>query len=179
MKKLLILMVVLAMATTSFADGRSVAGSTVTLVSPASGVYGDGDSFDIVLDVYNGSTDTEWLNEIVFTFAACFTVNSASIVNIDSGGDFMIDFDGVTGTNVARFLDLDGGWGEIYGESTAQCTINVTVDGCPDPYVPVIDWHLVGDIFGDEPHEMFGSLIMDGVVGNDTVTWSNVKAMFR
>jgi len=134
---------------------RSIAGSTLT---PDLTEYLPGTTADLVLTVYNASTDAEWLKDIFVTFPAGVTVNSAS--NFVGGSEDAV-WDGTTGEDVIVNWhgETSSGWGVIHGDETAVATINVTFGGGGDL---VFDFQLDGDIYGADPHTINDSFTIIG-----------------
>ncbi len=153
--------------------GREIANSNIS----ANGDYLGGTSMDLGFSLYYESSDIEYLDGAYMTFPAGFTVNSAS----DIGG---LVFNGETGDSVSWGAWNDDGFGEQ--SSNADFTVNVTIaDGISGPQT--IGWGLSGDVYGAEPHDVSGTLIvnetsfneydfmgysvfLDGVLQNDVAT---------
>ncbi|HQQ67503.1 MAG TPA: C25 family cysteine peptidase, partial [Candidatus Cloacimonadota bacterium] len=63
-------------------DGRSIAGSYLS-IDPES--YTPGTTVDWDISVYNASTDTEWIKEVILTLPEGFVINSADSLSCDTG----------------------------------------------------------------------------------------------
>ena len=172
MRNLLIVVLVLALAAS--AGARSIEGSYVTLLSPGS--ISPGETYMFEFEVYNASTDTEWLTEILITFPDGYIINEGSMAfdEIAAGRPSFDMFvpDGPT----AIWSDNDGGYGEIYGNE--YCYVRVEATVANQLYGIPIYWCLKGDIWGDPPHEVCGCFEIE-VSPVEEQSWTNIKAMFR
>ena len=152
MRNLLIVVLVLALAAS--AGARSIEGSYVTLLSPGS--ISPGETYMFEFEVYNASTDTEWLTEILITRPA---------------------FDMfVAGGPAAVGSDADGVYGDMYGNE--YCYVRVEATVANQLYGIPIYWCLKGDIWGEPPHEVCGCFEIE-VSPVEEQSWTNIKAMFR
>ncbi|MBM4118483.1 hypothetical protein FJ251_12255 [bacterium] len=173
MKKLLSTLAILAMFVAP-AFAQNMSGGYVNLISPTTVNPGDtGVMFTFY--VYNGSPDTEWTKNVIFTFPTCFTVTAGSYN--DGGLGWVFNF--VAAGNVGSFLDGDGGWGEIYDGDGGYFYVTVDVGGgCPAGPAQVA-WQQDGDVWGSPPHFITG--VCDFTIGGTAVepsTFSSVKALY-
>lgn len=129
-------------------DGRSIAGSTLTVnVSE----YSPGTAQDWIFTATNTSTDSEWLKDIIVTFPAGVTVNSATNFVGGDGGDLTPDLTSGTGITITWHGETSSGWGVIYGNSdNAVATVNVSLPVSSAPIT--LNYTLSGDVYGSEPH---------------------------
>jgi hypothetical protein len=173
MKKLLTTLAILALfAAPGFA--QSMAGGYVNLISPAMVNPGD-TGVEFTFYVYNGSVDTEWTADVIFTFPTCFTVTGGSYDDGGLGWVFIFNAAG----NVASFNDGDASYGEIYDGDGGYFSVTVDVGaGCPAGPASV-HWFQQGDIWGSDPHFVEGDV--DFTIGGTATgesTWSSVKALY-
>ncbi len=158
MKKLLFLFVVILYSSIAYGQ-RSVDGSYIEAVQTT---YMPGQTITLDLILFNGSTDAEWLTDVYIQFPAGVTVTGA--INFDLAVPIAtryLEYDGTTGDGVlVKWLDPDGGFGEIYGDEFAYATVDVTID--PDFAGPLdLDYTIIGDIWGAEPHEISGTYTLE------------------
>jgi hypothetical protein len=134
---------------------RSISGSTLTLdVSE----YTPGNTMDLNLSVYNGSTDDEWLKQVYVTFPAGVTVNSTTNFVGGGGGDMIPS--PTSGNGITIHWTIEGeGWGVVYMGQTAVATANVTID---PSFVGALTlpYEIHGDIYGAEPHIVTASIAL-------------------
>ncbi|HOA10750.1 MAG TPA: choice-of-anchor D domain-containing protein, partial [Tenuifilaceae bacterium] len=122
---------------------KSIAGSTLTLNADE---YTSGTTVDWTFTVTNASTDTEWLKEVIVTFPAGVTVNSATNFVGGSGGDLIPDLTTGTGITISWFGTGSSGWGVIYGSESATATVNVTI-GTGLVTTIVLPYTINGDVY--------------------------------
>ena len=166
MRSLLIVVLVLAVAVS--ASARSLEGSFVELVSPAS--VSPGATYTFVFDVWNNSVDTEWIMNVLITFpeaSMAFDEISAGRPSFD-----MYVPDGPT----AIWADNDGGYGEIWDGEVCRLYVEATV--ATQLYGIPVFWCLQGDIWGDPPHEVCDCIDLQTTPVEDA-TWSAIKSLYR
>jgi hypothetical protein len=137
---------------------KSIAGSTV-VPNIMSFMLGDSLNFDV--SVTNGSDDSEWIKQIVFDFPTG--------VDVTSVGDFYDSNDtlfsnGITGDGVivTWFNETDVGYGIIVGGETGTASISAVV---ADDFIGdvEVEYQLVGDIFGADPHYLNGIFAIENL----------------
>ncbi len=158
----------------SFTDttpaGRDMSGSTLTADL---GSFSPGSSFTLALSHYNASPDNEWTSNIMMDLPAG--------VSVTGGGDFTggsagsLTYDGTTGDGaVVNWIDPNGGYGQVYPGETATGSISLAVDAgfSGDISIP---WTVTGDIWGADPHEISGTLVLvnDGPTTPPFLSWDN------
>jgi hypothetical protein len=138
---------------------RSVEGSTLT---PDPSNYEPHQTQTYTLTVYNNSSDYEWLSQVTLDFSSGVVVESSSDFVGGSGGELASNH--ATGPGaLLSWDDENGGWGNIYGGESATCQITLSFLGISgDLSIP---FSIRGDIYGDEPHEIFGNMILEGPSG--------------
>jgi hypothetical protein len=146
---------------------KSIEGTVITFSETE---FLAGETLDITLSVTNTSSDSEWLKDIYLTVPA--GVNLVTATNFVGGSSDMI-FDGSTGEDITvNWHGEDGsGWGVITGGQTA--TANIIVEFAGDLLEDaVFDYQIDGDIYGAEPHIVYGteSLLNTGAL----VTWMEI-----
>jgi len=136
---------------------RSIAGSIVSC-SPddLNGCsYTAGSTVAIEFRVSNLSDDEEWLDIVSLEFPVGWTVACNSQDATGSTGNTVSMDCAVSGTTVS-YTDNDGGYGEIYDNSTWDFTIDVTAPASTiGPQL--VNWTLSGDDYGADPHDVTGS----------------------
>lgn len=173
MKKVLSTLAILALFSAPV-FAQSMAGGYVNLISPTAVNPGDtGVEFEFY--VFNGSVDTEWTSDVIFTFPSCFTVTSGYY---DDGGLGWVFIFSAAG-NVANFNDGDGGYGEIYDGDGGYFYVTVDVGGGCPVGPATVHWFQQGDIWGSNPHFIEGDVTFTiGGTATDDTTFSSVKALY-
>ena len=133
---------------------KSIQGSTLTLDTTE---YTPGTTVNWTFTVTNASTDTEWLKEVIVTFPAGVTVNSATNFVGGSGGDLIPDLTTGTGITISWFGETDYEYGLIHGSESATATVNVTIGALLTTPI-VLSYTINGDIWGAEPHTLSGEI---------------------
>ncbi len=118
-----------------------------------------GETTDIVLYAQNASSDAEWLDSVSVTFPVGITVNSSTDLTVVGGTRFLQTNNATGDGATVEWWNHDGGFGNIYSTELAACTLNVSVDAAYDPFNIYFDYYLLGDIYGAEPHEVWGSFL--------------------
>ncbi|HOY84745.1 MAG TPA: C25 family cysteine peptidase [Candidatus Syntrophosphaera sp.] len=136
---------------------KSIAGSTLALDATN---YLPGTTVDWTFTVTNASTDSEWIKDVIISFPAGVTVNSATNFVGGDGGDLTPDVTSGSGVTVTWHGEGSSGWGVIYGNGdSASATVNVTI-GTGLGGDLTLPWILNGDIYGSEPHTLDGSIVL-------------------
>jgi hypothetical protein len=87
-----------------------------------------------------------------------------------SAGDLV--YTGETGDGAACvWSDPDGGWGQIYGGETGHAVVNLTFASMGDQVV--IPYTIFGDIYGSDPHQVSGEIVINTLGPNVTVLSPN------
>lgn len=154
--------------TLSSKDGKSIAGSTLTVdVSE----FSPGATENWTFTVSNASTDAEWLTDVIITFPSTVTVNSATNLVGGSGGELTPDNTSGSGITITWHGVNSSNDGLIHGAETAVATVNVTIAPAQTTSIS-LPWQLNGDVYGSEPHILTGS--MDIAAGIPPVEWFSV-----
>ena len=156
-----------------------ISGSSVEMEEPASQIAGIGELVTFRFKVTNASVDMNWIANIQFSFPACCTVTTMSFDDSEASNDWAFEYVGI-GTNVADYLDADGGYGEIPGMGEYgwfEMAVRVGQD-CPQGET-FIHWRLEGDAWGAAPHDLV-DLIPLGIqyVPVEEMSWSTVKTVY-
>ncbi len=131
---------------------RNIQGSTLTCDAET---YIPGQIVTWNLEVYNNSSDSEWLTDIIIDFPTGVNVISATDF---TGGSGDLIYNGSSGNGVAiEWNDPDGGWGEIYGGETATASVTVSIDANQAGNLN-LTWTLIGDDYGSAPHQISGTI---------------------
>ena len=138
------------------AQDRSIAGSTFTLDATD---YLPGTTVDWTFTVTNGSTDTEWLEDVIIAFPAGVTVNSATNFVGGGGGAMTPDVTNGNGVTITWHGETSSGWGVVQGGQTASATVNVTI-GANFSGDLTLPWTINGDVYGQEPHVVSGTVVL-------------------
>jgi hypothetical protein len=142
-----------------------IADSGMTRSSDGSGITVDpatcepGTTLDLVFTLANESTDGGWLNGASLDFPDGVVVNSAT--------DFLVSDRALawrdTSGNGARLTWEGNWWNVVYPGETAVATVNVTVDAGFTGNVGIV-FGLQGDGYGEPPHSLSGTLMIDCAV---------------
>ncbi len=174
MRTLLVLFAIAILAIPAWA-GREIENAEVTLVAPTSMAPNTIYTFEFW--VQNASSDAEWITNVEISFPDGFTLYPETmgfdeiVAGRPSWDMYVPPID-----HTAIWEDNDGGYGEIYSLEGTMVRIDCLT---PDTfYTDCIYWHLQGDLYGAEPHEVCGCI--DFVVTPvEHVTWGSIKALYR
>ncbi len=137
-------------------QGKSIAGSTLT--SDATD-YLPGTTVDWTFTVYNGSTDNEWLTDVIITFPAGVTVNSFTDFVGGSGGPLTPDVSSGNGVTITWHGVNSYGNGYIHMNESATATVNVSIASSFSGSL-TLPWTINGDNYLAEPHTLSGSIVL-------------------
>ena len=153
------------------AQEKSIAGSTLTLDTSS---YLPGTTVDWTFTATNASTDVEWMEDVIISFPAGVTVNSATNFVGGSGGDMTPDVTSGNGVTITWHGETSSGWGVIQGGESASATVNVTI-GASFGGNLTLPWTLNGDIYGSEPHTLSGSNVL--TQDSPPIPWLSVQPL--
>jgi len=153
------------------AQEKSIAGSTLTLDASS---YLPGTTVDWTFTATNASTDTEWMEDVIISFPAGVTVNSATNFVGGSGGDMTPDVTSGNGVTITWHGETSSGWGVIQGGQSASATVNVTISSSFGGNL-TLPWTLNGDIYGSEPHTLSGSNVL--TQDSPPISWLSVQPL--
>ena len=145
---------------------RNIAGSTLSVDLP--GFY-PGMTYDVVFSAYCESPDNEWLKGIAFDLPPGVVLNSATAMAGGSGGD--IAYNGATGDGADGAWVGTGTWGNIYPGETGTATVSLSFTGAAGDVV--IPYTLDGDVYGGDPHQVTGEIVIPILGPNVTVLSPN------
>ena len=151
----------------SASTDRNISGSYLA-IDPES--YLPGTTVDLEVTVYNASTDSEWLKQVILTLPADITINSVTDLSCLSGNMTPT----IEGNTITWFGQTEGyGYGIIHGNEIALATINVTIsaDSGGDLLLP---YTLNGDIWGADPHTISESVTLTEIY--TPVTWLSLDS---
>ena len=152
-------------------DDRSITGSTLTLNATE---YTPGTTQNLTFTVTNGSTDAEWLKDVIISFPTGVTVNSVTNFVGGSDGDLVPNNTSGNGISIDWFGESDYGYGFIHGSETATATVNVII--APSfAGTMSLSYQIVGDVYGAEPHTITGTLTVAQAI--PPITWLNVQPL--
>jgi uncharacterized membrane protein len=137
-------------------DDRSIAGSTLV---HDTGLYLPGTTVDWTFTVTNASTDTEWLEDVIITFPAGVTVNSATNFVGGSGGDMIANTTSGSGITITWHGEDGSGWGVVQGSQSASATVNVTIAPGAAGNLS-LPYTINGDVYGAEPHTLSDTIVL-------------------
>jgi len=137
-------------------QGKSIAGSTLTLDATD---YLPGTTVDLTFTVYNGSTDNEWLTDVIITFPAGVTVNSVTDFVGGTGGPLTPDVSSGNGVAITWHGVNSYGNGYIHMNESATATVNVSIASSFSGSL-TLPWTINGDNYLAEPHTLSGSIVL-------------------
>ncbi|MDA3910636.1 MAG: T9SS type A sorting domain-containing protein [Bacteroidales bacterium] len=138
--------------------GKSIAGSTLSC-SADNFIMGESVNWD--LTVTNGSTDSEWIKNIMINFPSGMEIISATDFYDSNDTLFSNEILG-DGVIITWFNETDAGWGIITGGETATASISADIaeDFSGDLE---IEYQFVGDIYGADPHYINDILVIENL----------------
>lgn len=174
MKRLVMLVALMALMAGPVMADRSMTGCTVDLIAPTTANPGETVTFEFY--ACNHSPDNEWTSNVIFTFPECFEVLGGSYNDGGIGALFNFVNDPIW---TAAFMDGDGGWGEIYQDYCCTFYVEVLITTACECGPVTIGWTQEGDVFGAEPHTVSGELpfVLCGTPVQDS-SWSCVKSLY-
>ncbi|MBC8366305.1 T9SS type A sorting domain-containing protein [bacterium] len=147
--------------------GRNMTGSYAW--TDPSAVF-PGSTLDLTLSVFNGSDDSEWISNFEMDLPSGVALNTASDMTGGSAGDLV--YTGGTGDAAhCVWSDPNGGYGQIYPDETGVAVINLTFNSMGDQVV--IPYTIQGDIWGSDPHQVSGEIIITTLGPNVNVISPN------
>ena len=147
---------------------RSIAGSTLTVNATD---YIPGSTANWTFTVTNNSTDNEWMQDVIISFPAGVTVNSATNFVGGNGGDMTPNVTSGNGVTITWHGETSYGYGVIYPDESASATVNVTI-GAGFGGNLTLPWTLNGDVYGSDPHTLSGSIVLPSTGSPDPVWYS-------
>lgn len=137
-------------------DDRSITGSTFALNAEN---YLPGTTVDWSFTVTNNSTDNEWLEDVIISFPAGVTVNSATSFVGGTGGDMVANTTSGTGITITWHGESTDGWGVVRIGQSATATVNVSIAPgfSGDLSLP---YTINGDVYGSEPHTLSDTIVL-------------------
>lgn len=130
-------------------------------------IVNSGESYQMLLTVYNASMDNEWIEEIQVELPTGVTLVNAS--NFSGGSEDLV-FEGELGdgaTAVWHGEDING-WGVLQGGNAASATVDIWIDeDFTDQFT--LSYIIRGDTYGDGNHEMYGDLAFRNL--GDKIDW--------
>jgi len=142
-----------------------IADSGMTRSSDGSGITVDpaacepGATLDLVFTLRNESTDEEWVKGASLDFPDGVVVNSSTDFLVS---DRALAWGGASGNGA--YVTWEGDWWNVvYPGETAVATISVTVDAGFTGNVGIV-FGLQGDGYGEPPHSLSGTLVIDCAV---------------
>jgi hypothetical protein len=174
MKTLLIVASVLALALPAFA--QEIEGAFVDLVDPAATELLPGEVMTMEFIVQNDSQDAEWITDVHIAFPDGFVLYPATmgydeiVAGRPSWTMFVPPVD-----HTAIWEDNNGGYGEVWSTESTLVRIDVLV---ADVLWGCIYWHLWGDEWGADPHDVCGCIDIGFSPVRDA-SWSSIKALYQ
>lgn len=110
-------------------------------------------------EVFNNSSDSEWLKDIYINFPPGVFLDSATNFLGGSGGAMV--YDGTTGEDITvNWHGQDGsGWGVVHGGEYANSTLYLTIDTSLTDDI-IIAYTIMGDVYGATPHTIVSSFTL-------------------
>ncbi|MCF8295474.1 MAG: T9SS type A sorting domain-containing protein [Bacteroidales bacterium] len=144
---------------------RDITGSTVTVFP--SEVY-TGLPISVDIEIYDGSTDNEWIKELIINFPLGVKLDSATNFIGGTGGPMEWDGSLGNGTDASWFgEDTATGYGVVHNGQTARATLYLNIDTAIQNSV-ILFYTLKGEVYGAAPHEIQDVLILTNLGKNTT-----------
>ncbi|MEF3694846.1 MAG: Ig-like domain-containing protein [Candidatus Cloacimonadota bacterium] len=152
-------------------DDRSIAGSTLVVNAET---YLPGTTQDWSFTVTNASTDTEWLEDVIISFPAGVTVNSATNFVGGSGGAMVASISSGSSITITWHGENSSGWGVVEGGEFAIATVNVSIapSFSGDLNLP---YTINGDVYNAEPHTLSDTIVL--AQGIPPVEWLSIEPL--
>ena len=144
---------------------RSIAGSYLECDQTE---FNSGEPFSWSFTLYNGSDDSEWLQNLSIQTPDGVVVESASNFTGGSGGD--LEFNGSFGNGALLnwYGEDASGWGVVHDGEYAFGNFSGYIEsGFAED--AILDFVITGDIYGSEPHVLEGEITLSNLGGN--VPW--------
>lgn len=127
-----------------------------------------GETFTWSLTVYNGSDDNEWLQELTLQMPQGIIIESTTNFTGGTGGDMVFNGSFGNGPLLSWWGEDGSGWGVVHGGEYALGEIGgyIEPDFSDDAILPYV---ITGDIYGNEPHVVYGDIVLTNLGGN--VPW--------
>ncbi len=134
----------------------------------------EGENTTWAFDVFNNSTDSEWIKDIFISFPEEVTVNNMTNFVGGSGGN--LNHDSITGNNVTINWhgETEDGWGVLKNGETAISAVNVEINETISNYI-VLEYELRGDIYGEEPHILQDEIILTNSNLQEMPVWISLN----
>jgi hypothetical protein len=127
-----------------------------------------GDAFTWDFTLFNGSDDSEWLQDLTIQVPQGITVGSASNFTGGSGGPLLFTGSFGNGPLLHWYGEDASGWGVVQGGEYAYGNFSGVIDpGFTDD--ALLEYVITGDIYGNEPHTVEGTVTLTNLGGN--VEW--------
>lgn len=133
---------------------RSVNSSSVSM-SPSA--YVAGVPTEYTLELYNGSSEAQWINGARLSFPEGVVVNSWSDFIVE---ERKLSYDGAS-SDTSSVVWAGDWWNVVYPGETALASVNITVGAAVQGDVEVT-YGLTGDGHGTPPHAMSGTADLTG-----------------
>ena len=147
---------------------RDLTGSHLTC---SASEFVPGETATWTFTVYNGSNDNEWLRDVSIDFPEGIIVNSSTNFVGGTGGELVSD--GSTGNGIQlQWIDDNGNYGNIYPDESANAEVSVTVEANFSGDV-TLNYTITGDEYGDEPHQISGTIIIAG--NGEPISWISLN----
>ena len=142
---------------TEAVGGRSIEGSVVECNTHH---FEPGTALTWTFSVTNNSLDDEWVLGVMINFPD--GVNILGVTDFVGGSGGALEWDGVSGDGVEInwFGETPNGYGRLRDGETATCDIDVEINQGFTGQLEM-EWRLNGDGYGQEPHDLFGDIILD------------------
>jgi len=130
--------------------------------------FQSGEAFTWSFTLFNGSTDSEWLQNLSIQIPQGIEVQSATNFTGGSGGDLYFNGSFGNGALLNWYGEDASGWGVVqggeyaYGEFSGMVESSFADDA-------VLDYVITGDIYGSEPHIVEGEITLTNL--GSVITW--------
>jgi hypothetical protein len=143
---------------------KSVEGSSLT-ANPNG--FNTGIPTVIEFTITNGSSDSEWLENLTISFPLGVTLDSATAFIGGSGGSMVWDETHGNGSDVSWFGEDGSGWGVVHDGESASATLYLSFDEAITNNV-TFTYTIDGDVYGADPHTITDYLTLTNEGSNTT-----------
>ncbi len=119
------------------------------------------------LEVYNNSSDSEWLQSVRVSFPLGIHLDSATHFTGGSAGVMEWDGSNGNGTDVIWYGEDPDGWGVVKGGETASAELHLWIDPAIQNTM-VLFYEVSGDSYGSAPHSFSDIIVLNNLGANDT-----------
>ena len=147
---------------------KSISGSYLQAVPDS---FITGMPIALSFNLFNGSTDSEWLKDLTISFPLGVVLDSATAFT-GASGSMAWDGNHGNGSDVNWHGEDNNGWGVVHGNETATATFYLRIDTAISNSV-ILQYTIDGDIYGSEPHSITDFVVLSN--SGQNTTWLTIE----